>query len=209
MRIWLFLNFLCLSVFLFAQAEQEDYESKLKKYLGEGEKLYNLYIRPSNKKLTVLSRKILVDGYKHFGLGVEYENPTPKLKLFKYTYQGRYRLDLVSDSYEIPSDTIFFLIPNCQILLLTQKTDSGREAIFLDSEFQKLEIPKQNEDIMSNLNEFLEKLAYAKEIRLKRNALVFQTPESVLEYSIPLQRILDPEKFEITPTGFCKKRGAK
>lgn len=208
MKLWLCLLF-TLSFFLYPSQENEDYASKLRKFLGEGEKLYNIYIRPYNQKITVLSRRVHGDGYKYFGLGLEYENPIPKLKLFKYTYLGRYRLDKVSDTYEIPPDSIFFLIPNCQIIILTQKTENGREVLFLDSEFQKLQKPNLEKDLESNLDEFYEKLAYASKIRLKRNSLTFQTQESSLEYSIPLQRILDPEKYEITPTGFCRVKGDK
>lgn len=206
MKTYMFLILIFFSFFLFGYSEDLDYETKLKKYLGEGEKLYNLYIQPSNKKVTILSRKIHTDGYKYFGLGVEYENPHPRLKIYKYTYHGNYRLDQSSDAYEIPADTIFFLIPSCQILVLTQKKETEREVIFLDSELQKLELPKASEDVQQNLNNFLEKLAFATQIRLKKNSLVFQTRESSLEYSIPLQRILDSEKYEITPTGFCRKK---
>jgi hypothetical protein len=186
------------------KAIESDFESKLREFLGSGEKLYNLYIRPYNKPTKILSRKLLGSEYTYFGLGVEYETPVPKLKVYKYHFDGRFRLDhSLAEDYEIPPTTPVVLIPSCNVLILTQKKQEGREILILDSNLQPEPIPDTSEEKLLFLSDYYGKLQEGVELRYENQAL--KITEFGRDYSIPIQRLLDPNKYKFSKSGNCKK----
>lgn len=201
-----------LAIFLFAtfpifsqsSVEDQDFESRLRRFLGSGERLYNLYIRPYNKVTKILSRKLLGNEYVYFGLGVEYDPPVSKLQVFRYFFDGTFRIDgSLSNDFDIPPTTPIVLIPTCQVLILTQVTERGRELLILDSNLQQEPVADPKSEHALYLSDFYAKIKEGSNLRFENRLVKIESEGR--DYSIPIQRLLDPGKYEFSKSGNCRK----
>jgi hypothetical protein len=189
--------------------QNTDFESRVKHFLGKDKDIYNIYIWPEGYSQKILSRQLIQgDSYNYFGLGLEYQPDPLKIRVYKYFFDGHFQLRAIqSPKFNISPNTPIILIKGCQLLILTMLGENGEEILVLNSDLEQENPPNANPEIKKYLQDFYKKIQRDSTFKFANKTLKIQT--NGWDYSIPINRLVDENKYKFTTDGKCELNSVK